>query len=192
MSRQFLTHDGRTVWLRPAIEEDAVAIIRAVDSVAREQAYLIRSRFEVEEDWERAFIAKAREQGNLLLVALLGGEVVGWVTLFRSQAEFMRHTAQLGIGVVQDYRGIGLGSALMAYALEWAAEQGIEKVSLGVRSSNQRAQVLYHKLGFVQEGYRVRDIKDAQGCYDDNVEMAYFLPQVSPVPVEEAGAKADA
>jgi RimJ/RimL family protein N-acetyltransferase len=182
MSRRFLTRDGRKVLLRQAVEEDAPLLICTVDSVAREQVYLIRSRFEVEEEWERAFIAKARDQGDLMLVALGEGEIVGWVTLFRSQAEFMRHTAQLGIGIIHGYRGVGLGAAMMEYALKWAAEHGVEKVNLGVRASNGRAQVLYGKLGFVQEGYRVRDIKDLDGDYDDHVEMALFVssPSVSP------------
>jgi ribosomal protein S18 acetylase RimI-like enzyme len=189
MSQTFRTRDGRLVWLRPAITDDASALIRAVDSVAREQVYFIRSQFDVEEDKEQVFIAKAREQGDLMLVALDGGEVVGWVTLFHAQAEFLRHTAQLGMGVIRGYRGVGLGSALMDYALRWAAENGLEKVNLGVRASNDRARALYRKFGFVQEGCRVRDIKDVQGRYDDNIEMAYFVPQSFPRSAERDGSK---
>jgi RimJ/RimL family protein N-acetyltransferase len=180
MSPRFTTRDGRVLWLRLAIEEDAAALIRAVDSVAREEAYFIRSRFDVEEEQERAFIAKAAEQGNLMLVASNGREIVGWVTLFRAQAEFLRHTGQLGMGVIRDYRGVGLGTAFMSYALQWAADNGIEKVNLGVRASNERAKAFYYKFGFVQEGWRVRDIKDVQGRYDDHVEMAYFVPEDAP------------
>jgi RimJ/RimL family protein N-acetyltransferase len=184
--------DGRVVWLRPAIEEDAVALIRAVDDVAREQVYFIRSRFQVEEDKERALIARARAEGDLLLVALHGGEIVGWVTLFRAQAEFLRHTARLGMGIVAGFRGAGLGIALLDYTLKWAAENGIEKVNLGVRAGNDRARALYTRFGFVQEGRRVRDIKDLQGCYDDIIEMAYFVSQPSPPPAEGIKGGADA
>lgn len=179
MMREFVTRDGRKALLRPATEDDAAAFIRAVDGVAREQDYFIRSRFDVELEWERAFIAKATKQGNLMLLAVIDGSMVGWVTLLRARAEFMRHTADLGMGVIQEYRGIGVGTALLEYALTWAAGQGLEKIHLGVRVSNVRAQALYRKFGFVQEGYRVRAIKDTDGRYDDNLEMAYFISRVA-------------
>ncbi len=185
MSKRFVTKDGQKVWLRPAIEEDAANLIQGVDSVARELVYFIRSRFEMDVDKEKAFIAKARREGNLMLVAILDGKLIGWVTLFRAQAEFLRHTAELGMGIMHSYRGIGIGTALMDYVLTWAAEHGIENVHLGVRVSNDRAKALYEKFGFVQEGYRVRQIKDPNGNYDDNVEMTYFVPQPPPAESEE-------
>jgi RimJ/RimL family protein N-acetyltransferase len=177
MSKQFTTKDNRTVWLRPAVEDDAEAIIRAVDMVAREGRYFLRSRFEHGVEQERAFLTQTAEQGNLFLLALLDDLLVGWVTLFRAPHEFRRHTAELGIGVLRAYRGIGIGEVLMDQALRWAAGQGIEKVTLGVRAGNERAQALYHKLGFVEEGCRVRDVKDQNGRYDDTIEMSYFVPQ---------------
>jgi ribosomal protein S18 acetylase RimI-like enzyme len=181
MSRKIVTKDGRTVWLRPAIEGDAADLIREVDGVAREGKYFIRSRFEMDVEKERAFIAKAKQEGNLMLMAILDERLVGWTTLFRANAEFLRHTAELGMGVIHEYRGIGIGTAMMDYALAWAADHGIEKVNLGVRASNHRAKSLYERFGFVQEGHRAREIKDLNGCYDDNIEMAYFVssPQAS-------------
>jgi RimJ/RimL family protein N-acetyltransferase len=173
----FTTRDGRVLWLRPAVEGDATSLIRATDSIAREQLYFTRSRFEADTQKERTFITRARQEGNLFLVALHGNVVVGWVTLFRAQAEFRRHTAQLGMGIIREYREVGLGTALIDYALNWAAENQIEKVNLGVRVSNERAIALYAKFGFQREAYHVRDIKDGQGRYDDYIEMAYFVPQ---------------
>jgi RimJ/RimL family protein N-acetyltransferase len=173
----FTTRDGRTLRLRPAAEDDAASLIRAIDSIRREQVYFVNSRFEVSEQQGRAFIARVKQGGDLLLVALDGDAIVGWVRLVHAQAEFQRHTAQLGVGVIRQYREAGLGTELMDRALKWAAENRIEKVNLGVRASNKRAIALYDKFGFVQEGYRLRDIKDGQGRYDDDIEMAYFVPQ---------------
>jgi hypothetical protein len=171
------TLDGRTLILRQAEPDDASDFIRIVDCVAREELYFLRSRFEVEEERERSLIAEARDGGDLILLALVDERPVGWVTLFRSKREFTRHTAELGIGVIAGYREIGIGTALMGAALMWAAEHGIEKVNLGVRANNERAQRLYRSFHFVQEGYRVRDIKDRQGRYHDCIEMACFLDQ---------------
>lgn len=177
MVEEIALKDGRTIQLRPATTDDAAEMIRAIDSVARELAYLLRSRFDLAVEEERARIAQTREQGNLLVVALLGGKLVGWASLKRSRHEFLQHTSGLGMGVVQGYRGLGIGTALMNYVLKWAAEQGFEKVNLEVRANNERARALYRKLGFVEEGVRVREIKDPYGNYHDSVEMAYFVGQ---------------
>lgn len=190
MLQNIIARDGRTVQLRQAIEEDAADLIRAVNSVAREGAYFLRSRFEIDEDKERAFIAAAIEQGDLMLIALAEGRLVGWVTIFRARPEFMRHTAELGMGVVRGYRGIGIGTALMDSALQWAGHQGLEKVNLGVRAGNKRARALYRKFGFVKEGHRVREIKDRQGRYEDSVEMAYFVSPHLPTPTDSSGETA--
>ena len=167
---------GETLYLRPAVAEDAAEMIRAVDAVAREGSYFLRSRFEVDEEAERSFLAVAQERGDLVLIAKTAGRIVGWVTLLRGKAEFQRHTAELGTGVVREWRGRGVGSALIELALAWAAEQGIEKVKLGVRAENDRAHTLYVRFGFEEEGYRLRDVKDSSGAYYDVVEMAWFAP----------------
>ena len=188
MSREFVTRDGRTVWLRRAFEDDAADFIRAVDSVAREGVYFLRSRFNLDEDRERALLAETAERGGLVLLAVEIGRpspsqtqwLTGWLTLLRARPEFLRHTCELGIGVLRDYRGLGIGSALMEYALQWAAQQRLEKVNLGVRASNERARALYLKFGFAEEGLRVREIKDQQGRYDDSIEMAFFVPPAFP------------
>lgn len=188
MSREFLTKDGRTVQLRRAIDDDAADFVRAVDSVAREGVHFLRSRFEVDEDRERALLAEAVERGDLVLLAVENGSptlgdtqgLAGWLTLFRARPEFLRHTCELGMGVLHGYRGLGIGSALIEYALQWAAQQRLEKVNLGVRASNERARALYLKFGFAEEGLRVREIKDQQGRYDDSIEMAFFVPPASP------------
>jgi ribosomal protein S18 acetylase RimI-like enzyme len=174
--QEVVLKDGRTIRLRPATTDDAAEMIRAVDSVAREIAYLLRSRFDMTVEEEQARIAQTREQGDLIVVALLGGKLVGWASLKRSRHEFLRHTVGLGMGVVRGYRSLGIGTALMNYVLKWAAEQGFEKVNLGVRANNERAKALYRKLGFVEEGVRIREIKDLYGNYHDSVEMAYFVP----------------
>ena len=44
----------------------------------------------------------------------------------------MRHVRELGMLVIDGYREMGVGGALMDYALDWAKRQkGVEKVVLG-------------------------------------------------------------
>ena len=177
MSRAFLTKDGRSGTLRQIGLDDAQEFVAAVDSVAREQIYFLRSKFDIDVVKEKAFLAQAVRDGNLVLGAILEGQIVGWVTVFRARHEFRQHVGELGMGVIAGFRDIGIGATLMEAALAWAGEHGFEKVNLGVRTSNHRARALYERFGFVQEGHRAREIKDLDGCYHDSLEMACTVPQ---------------
>ena len=85
------------------------------------------------------------------------------------------HVRVLGMLVVDGYREVGVGTKLMEYALRWArAKKGVEKVTLGVFSENQRAFRLYEKFGFKVEGIRKRHYYIA-GKPEDEVDMALFV-----------------
>jgi len=169
------THDGRPLLLRRAGAGDAEALIAAVDAVAREGAYFLRGHFAQPIEEEREFLARAEEQGRLVLLAEVEGRLAGWVTVSRFRQDFRRHCVELGIGVQAAWRGVGVGRALMEAAIAWAAAKGFERVELGVRASNDRARRLYERLGFVQEGVARRAVKDDRGHYDDSISMALFL-----------------
>ena len=61
----------------------------------------------------------------------------------------------LGMSVHQVERNRGIGSALMAYAIDWARASGVlTRIELYVYASNARAIHLYEKFGFQLEGRR--------------------------------------
>jgi putative acetyltransferase len=56
--------------------------------------------------------------------------------------------------VDRDWRGRGVGSALVQAAIGWARGQGLHKLCLEVFAHNAVAIALYRKSGFVEEGRR--------------------------------------
>ncbi len=58
----------------------------------------------------------------------------------------------INIAVDREYRGRGLGEALLVHALEQARSMGGERIHLEVRESNAPAIALYGKHGFRQLG----------------------------------------
>lgn len=58
---------------------------------------------------------------------------------------------ELGIGVVKDARSQGVGTALVHALLEYAHQQGIQRISLSVEKDNP-ALFLYQKFGFKKVG----------------------------------------
>ena len=94
-----------------------------------------------------------------------GGELVaGFVGLW-----YITDEAHIvAIGVRSEYRGLGLGEALMIAAIEQAIEREARVVTLEVRVSNHVAQNLYKKYGFTARGTR-------KGYYSDNREDALIM-----------------
>ena len=54
----------------------------------------------------------------------------------------------LGIGVVDDYHDVGLGTALMRRMIDAASQRSVDRVKLGVFADNERAIHVYEAVGF--------------------------------------------
>jgi [ribosomal protein S18]-alanine N-acetyltransferase len=67
-----------------------------------------------------------------------------------------------------DYRQHKIGLKLMVHSLCSAAAEGAEKSFLEVRRGNQAARSLYQKLGYIEDGVRLR-------YYEDNHEDAILM-----------------
>jgi len=103
---------------------------------------------------------------NPHLVADDNGRVVGWCDICRETIPVYAHTGHLGMGLLPDYRGKGIGMRLLRAAIDEARAAGFERIELSVYGRNARAAELYRKAGFVHEGTRVRG-KKLDGEYDD-------------------------
>lgn len=102
-------------------------------------------------------------------------KIVGSLTLSALGARKMSHVRSLSMAVIDGYREIGVGRALVEYAIDWARKsKGVEKISLSVFSSNERAIELYKKFGFQIEGVLTRQFL-LDGKYVDEVQMGRLM-----------------
>lgn len=60
-------------------------------------------------------------------------------------------TPEMGMAVIDEARGIGVGTGLLQTALDEAKRRGIEAVSLSVDPDNKAVR-LYRRLGFIEQG----------------------------------------
>ena len=104
-------------------------------------------------------------------VAVTAAEIVGSLHLERSRFGF----GEIGMAVAREWRGRGVGSALLAAAIEWARGRGLHKLSLSVFPHNARAIALYRKFGFVEEGRRVKHYRRVSGELWDALDMGLLL-----------------
>lgn len=144
--------------------------------VARERRYIGMLEGPPVDAW-RGFVRETREDGGVVLVAVdAAGTVVGWCDVQRRGREGFRHVGRLGIGMVPEVRGRGLGRRLISQAVQAAREQGMERIELEVFASNTRAIALYESAGFVHEG-RKRRVRKLDGRYDDDILMALVFEE---------------
>lgn len=116
------------------------------------------------------------QRTDLQLVAERGGQLVGSLGLHPPVALRRRHTAMLGISVDAAAQGQGVGRALMAAACDYADQWGqILRIELTVFTDNLRAQALYQRFGFRQEGVH-RAYALRHGQYADVLSMARLHP----------------
>lgn len=101
----------------------------------------------------------ARWDLDRTLVALVAGEVVGVISVVESRFGF----GEIGMMVAADWRGRGVGTALVAAAIEWAHARGLHKLTLSVFPHNDAAIALYRKFGFLEEERRTKHIRRATG-----------------------------
>jgi RimJ/RimL family protein N-acetyltransferase len=161
--------------VRTATVNDAFTLQAVVAAVARERQYLGSTEgFTLEQT--RDYIARLHAAGGVQLVALAtpehddrrrrtGQALLGWVDILPGPFEGLTHCGRLGMGVAPDARGQGVGTALLAHALE-AGFRTLERIELEVFASNSRARALYLRAGFVEEGRR-RCARKLDGSCDD-------------------------
>jgi len=122
----------------------------------------------------RAQFGGADPRGQLWLVAEVGGRVVGGANPARGRWRKNAHTAEFGIAITREFRGLGIGEALLTAGLDWARSVDVRKVWLGVFATNDRAIRLYRRLGFEEEG-RLRDQVVLDGRPVDEVFLARWI-----------------
>src|SRR5262245_21963971 len=120
----------------PTAERYIESFHAAVDVVARERRYL--GFVEAPPlDSTRDFVRRMLAGGGVQMCAVAPEDsVVGWCDIYRKTMEGFRHCGVLGMGLLPDYRGRGLGERLAVETIEAAQLAGIERVELEVFASN--------------------------------------------------------
>ena len=165
--------------IRPVRMEDADAIWELEREIVREGEYFIAvsDEFDKKVEQQREWISRVMEsERETVLVAEIDGEVVGVIGFSSPNRKRLTHTGSIMMMISKDHRSKGLGKVLLQELLAWAEQHPlIEKVSLGVLSTNHRAISLYKKMGFVEEGRKVKEFKMSENEYVDDVLMYKFV-----------------
>ena len=89
------------------------------------------------------------QEGDICLVAECDGKIVGavWVRIMNDYGHVSDDMPSLAISLLPEYRGNGIGTALMQSMQEMVSQQGYKGISLSVQKQNYAAK-MYSRLGF--------------------------------------------
>ena len=148
--RNFITKDGRKAVLRSPEVSDAESFAVYMVKRAKETKYMLRDPDECGSPEEAAALIRRINASpeDVLLLCELEGRIVGSCEMLRKTFRKTAHRAELSLGNLEDYWGLGIGTAMVQALIQIAGQRGITQLELNVFEGNERAMKLYEKFGF--------------------------------------------
>lgn len=166
--------NGKQILIRRAEPTDAENLRETVRTYLDESDYIPKSsdEFKLSVAEERSWISSfAEKENSLLLVALYDDNIIGNIDITGSMRNAMQHTGVIGMGMLSEWRNLGLGTALMQVAIDWAQQnQLLELLWLEVYTDNTGGVTLYKNRGFEECGI-VKDFFKHDDRYFDKLTM---------------------
>jgi ribosomal protein S18 acetylase RimI-like enzyme len=170
-------NDGAPFVVRPATPRDARSFFEMWSAVVAEGRYVRPDHTRRDAAFYRRTFRHSWSSDRADLVAVTGDRVIGHLTAAREPGPTTSHVASVGLAVASDWRGRGVGSALMEDAIEWGRQMGVEKLALSVFPHNEAAIEMYRRFGFVEEGRLSGHSKKAIGYVDEILMGLWLIPQ---------------
>ena len=154
------------VEIRPAEMADLDELVTVYLSAAAHHAaidpvvYLVPGRADATVRWQHR--VESRGPDVECVVSIVDGRIVGSASIeilpWAGTGSLVRplRVAELGIGMLEGYRGLGIGQRLIATLEDWAASHEVERIVLLVADANEGAIRLYRRLGYVDESVVLR------------------------------------
>ena len=171
--------NGREALLRNGEYADGEAVFVNFNETHAETDYLLsypdENSFDAQQEAE--FLKEKTESPNEIeIVAVVDGVVAGTAGIEAVGSKYkLKHRAELGIAILKEYWGLGLGKALMEACIECAKEAGYTQLELNAVAENERAVALYKKMGFVEYGRNPRGFNSRVSGYQEVVYMLLEL-----------------
>jgi len=166
--------NGKVVTIRQAEITDAEKLLNTIKNYIPQSEFIpilekeIKLTIEQEKEWIKYFLTY---ENSLLLVAEYENNIIGNIDLTGKQRKVMEHTALIGMGILKEWRNIGLGTKLISLIIEWSKKNPIlELIWLQVYTENKLGLGIYHKMGFVESGV-VKNFFKHNDRYFDNLTM---------------------
>ncbi|MBU7446851.1 MULTISPECIES: GNAT family N-acetyltransferase [Lactiplantibacillus] len=164
--------------VRPAEVTDAAQLLALLAQLGRES-----NTFTVDDGIEELSETDEAEQierisgttTNVIFVAALGDRLIG-VSTVQASTDFSAAQGEVGVAVLKEFWGMGLGTALVEEILDWARNySSLERLVLTVQLRNTRAAKLYQHLGFENCTATSYEVVDPTGQRVAAIDMSLWV-----------------
>lgn len=167
--------DGTRITVKPLEEGDADLLLRYFLDLPEEDRYFLKDdvtspalieQWARELDYDRA----------LPLIALDDGRMVAEAVLVRRRGNARSHIGEVRVTVLPEFRGRGLGTALIRHLCDIADDAGLERVMFEI-VADQEAEALKAAewMGFLRVGTIEGGARDQQGHAHDIILLTMPL-----------------
>ncbi len=140
--------------VRAADLDDLSGLAGVIRQVLDGETYLVGQSFSDQLGNVDTLVHGDPDRPPAYFVAVHDGEVVGWVNLDAPATDRLSHAVELTMGLLDEFRGHGIGSALLDRAVSWAGAHGYRKVFSNVPASNEPAVEFLAANGWAVEATR--------------------------------------
>lgn len=168
---------GFLMLIREIKLDDAESLINLIKQVESESQFMLFESGERNigpEQQEKRIEAMKKEGNSTIFVAEENNELIGYLIAMGANAKRNKHSVYLVIGILTQYRGLGIGTKLFKQLEEWATEHSIHRLELSVVTRNEAGLQLYKKMGFNIEGTK-RHSLFINGEFVDEYYMSKLL-----------------
>lgn len=169
--------NGQSLILRKPNANDAEKIIEYLNIVGGESDNLLfgKNEFHLSVEQEREYIKNLNNSKDAFMVmGIINNKVVSIAQIRKLGRKRIEHNSEIAISVKKEYWGLGIGSAVMSELIEFARNNDIRNIELGVKASNSKAIKLYEKFGFEKVGCH-KNYFNVNGVFDDEILMDLSL-----------------
>ncbi len=166
--------DGRQALLRTPTADDANAMIEYLEKISCETDFLLRSSEDPLPslvDEQRFLEAQICSKTKCMIACFVDGNHVGNCSISFNTERKLMHRASIGIAVIKEFWGLGIGTAMFGEMERIAREYGASQLELEFVENNIRARALYEKCGFRIVGIH----PDACICEDGSMVNEYLM-----------------
>jgi ribosomal protein S18 acetylase RimI-like enzyme len=157
---------------------DLKSTLEMINSLVEEKAYIVVQKkltIEEERDYLKNVIKEIKNKRSVYTVIDINGKVRGNARVSLVDSGPRKHIGELGISIMKEARGKGLGEKLFKKIIEKAVKElKVKIITLYVVSENKIAINLYKKMGFKQ----ISTIKKGYNHYGkllDNITMIKYI-----------------
>lgn len=171
--------DGRQVLIRSLRAGDGVLLQTYIRALGASTDFILTFAGDVPElssMEDRAKKAGLGEQYSMCAIDEGSGAIIACTSLVFQSRVKLAHAATLGTGVLPEWQGAGLGSSMLKRCIgDMRADPRIERIELSVVRGNDLAHGMYLRAGFVDEGCKVRSMRQPDGSYCDEIMMGLWV-----------------